>query len=60
MEKIIINSEIKEPLKYVQKVINGGLISGTNSCYCYHTLFNDGVHVTCKKIKTGFSFMVFR
>lgn len=58
--RIIINHEnVKEPLKYVQRVINGGLISDNNRCYCYHTSFKDGVHVTCSKLKNGFSFKVF-
>lgn len=60
--RIIINFEdVQEPLKYVQKVINEGLISGNKDCYCYITVFKDGVHVSCSKLKNnGYSFKVFR
>lgn len=58
-QRIIINySNVKEPMKYVQTVINGGLISGDGTCYCYHTSFKDGAHVSCKKLKSGYSFKV--
>jgi len=60
-ERIIVNhTDVLEPLKYVQNVINGGLISANNTCYCYHSLFKDGVHVSCSKLKNGYSFKVYR
>lgn len=58
-QRIIINyNNVKEPMKYVQNVINGGLISGNGTCYCYHTQFKGGAHVSCKKLKNGYSFKV--
>lgn len=58
--RIIIQSEIENACEYVQKVISGGMVSDEGECYCYVTIFKDGTHVSCDKLKTGFKFNVWR
>lgn len=53
---IITSMDIEDPLFYVQHVMNKGLVSGNDDCYCNLTVFKDGVHVSCEKTKSGFSF----
>ena len=56
--RIIITSDIDDPLFYVRKIMKEGFISGNNDCYCNLTRFRDGVIVSCEKTRSGFSFRV--
>lgn len=56
--RIIITSDIDDPLFYVRNVMRDGLVSGNNDCYCHITKFHDGVMVSCEKTKSGYSFRV--
>lgn len=64
--RIIINVEdnsvtAPEAVEAVSNVIGGGLVSANGKCYCYLTVFNDGIVVSAKTLKTGnHSFNVWR
>ena len=70
MERIIINNRTEfdwsDIIRYIDKVINMGKISGDKDCYCYVSTFKLGNYdgaigelaVFCDKTKTGFKFDV--
>lgn len=61
MKRIIINIEnenettIEESLKYALRVIQKGKISETKKGkqFCFHTIFNNKIHVSVTKRKSG-------
>ncbi len=56
--RIIIHSDMPDACKFVQRVIDQGMLSDNGTCYCYITVFSNNVQVSCDKTKTGFVFYV--
>jgi len=64
MDKIIVENKtdltLDRALEYVIAVIKGGRISDNGNCYCYHTEWDNDIHVSAMKNKNSDRFRVHR